>query len=98
VVHWERIIHQNVGSSDNEPVGKVIAIPDNEDTIVITSQGSRGEYKLPKSCVQGYNGAEVILTLPASKLEESYKVGRSEEYEAQHGKVLDDEEEKKKNP
>ena len=61
---WDRIIHKSIRTADNQPAGKVIAAPpSNEDTIIIiTSQGSRGEYKVPKSCVQGYNGAEVVLT------------------------------------
>ena len=61
---WDRIIHKNVRTADNQPAGKVIAAPpSNEDTIIIiTSQGSRGEYKVPKSCVHAYGGAEVILT------------------------------------
>ena len=39
------------------------------DSIVITSQGDRAEYKLPKSQVQGYNGTEVSLKVTRDELE-----------------------------
>ena len=51
VVNWESIVHKNVRSKDGEGAGNVDAIFG--DTIVITSQGDRAEYKLPKSQVQG---------------------------------------------
>jgi uncharacterized protein (TIGR02271 family) len=91
VVDWDRIIHKNVRGSDNEPIGKVIAVPDDRDTIILTSQGSRGEFEIPKSKVQGFNGAEVILELPASEIS-SYKVKRTEAHEAQEGKLIEEEE------
>ena len=57
VVNWESIVHKNVRSKDGQGAGNVDAIFG--DTLVITSQGDRAEYKLPKSQVEGYNGAEV---------------------------------------
>lgn len=59
VVDWDRIIHKNVRTADNQGFGKVIAVPDNEDTIVISSQSGKDQYKIPKSNVSGFNGAEV---------------------------------------
>jgi len=43
------------------------------DIVVITSQGDRAEYKLPKEQVEGYNGAEVLLKVTLAELEK-YKV------------------------
>jgi hypothetical protein len=58
VVDWESIIHKNVRSKDGQDAGNVDAIEGN--TVVITSEGDRKEYNLPKSQVAGYDGAEVI--------------------------------------
>src|SRR5579884_3106557 len=89
VVDWDRILHKNVRGSDNEAIGKVIAIPDDRDTIILTTEGSRGEYEIPKSKVQGFNGAEVILDLPAADIS-SYKVERTDAFEGQEGKLLEE--------
>src|SRR5579884_3246399 len=94
VLDWDRIIHKNVRASDNEPIGKVIAIPDDRDTIILTTEGSRGEFEIPKSKVQGFNGAEVILDLTASETLSSYKVERTDAFEAQEGKILEESSEK----
>jgi hypothetical protein len=68
VVNWDSIVHKNVRSKDGEGAGNVDAILG--DIIVITSQGERAEYKLPKSQVEGYNGAEVSLKVTLGELEE----------------------------
>jgi hypothetical protein len=68
VVNWDSIVHKNVRSKDGEGAGNVDAILG--DIIVITSQGDRAEYKLPKSQVEGYNGAEVSLKITLGELEE----------------------------
>jgi hypothetical protein len=78
ILDWDRILHKSVRTSDNEPIGKVIALPDDRDTIILMTEGSRGEYEIPKSKVQGFNGAEVILDLPASEAS-SYKIERTKE-------------------
>jgi len=60
VVNWDRIIHKNVRSKDYEDVGNVFAVLGDEVTIM----GSRSrEYKLPKSCIEGFNGSEVFLNI-----------------------------------
>ncbi len=71
VVNWETIVHKNVRSKDGEGAGNVDAILG--DTVVIMSQGDRAEYKLPKSQVEGYNGAEVLLKVTIGELQK-YKV------------------------
>jgi hypothetical protein len=40
-----------------------------EDTVVTTGEGDRKEYNLPKSQVEGYNGAEVSLKIIFGELE-----------------------------
>ena len=71
VIDWESTIHKNVRSKDGQDAGNVDAIE--EDTVVITSEGDRKEYNLPKSQVEGYDGAEVSLKIPFGELRK-YKV------------------------
>ena len=71
VVNWDSIVHKNVRSKDGQDAGNVDAIE--EDTVIITSEGDRKEYNLPKSQVEGYNGAEVFLKITFGELEQ-YKV------------------------
>ena len=49
-----------------EGVGNVVAVDD--DSVIISSQGARHLYKIPKSNVEGYNGAEVFLDISVSSL------------------------------
>jgi hypothetical protein len=71
VANWDSIIHKNVRSNDGQDAGNVDAIEGN--TVVITSEGDRKEYNLPKSQVAGYDGAEVSLKITFGELEK-YKV------------------------
>jgi hypothetical protein len=71
VLDWDRIVHKNVRSSDGQDAGNVDAI--NGDSIVIITEGARKEYKISKSNVEGYNGAEVFLKLTIGELE-NYRV------------------------
>jgi uncharacterized protein (TIGR02271 family) len=88
VVDWDRIVHKNVRASDNEPVGKIIALPDDRPTVIITSQGSHGEYEIPRSAVSGFNGAEVFLNIDKEQFE-SYKIERTEAHEALHSEIVE---------
>jgi hypothetical protein len=67
VINWDSIIHKNVRSKDGRDAGNVDAIEGN--TVVITSQGDRKEFKIPKSQIEGYNGSEVFLKLDFDDLE-----------------------------
>lgn len=71
VLDWESIIHKNVRSKDYDDAGNVDAV--NADSVIITSQGDRKEYSLPKSQIDGYNGAEVFLKISLHELER-YKI------------------------
>lgn len=79
IENWDRIIHKNVRTSDGEGYGKVIAIPDNEDVIII-SLGSSEQYRLDRANVSGFNGAEVMLDVTAAEMD-SYRIegGRTKE-------------------
>lgn len=71
VLDWESIIHKNVRSRDYDDAGNVDAV--NADSVIITSQGDRKEYSLPKSQIDGFNGTEVFLKIGLDELER-YKI------------------------
>jgi uncharacterized protein (TIGR02271 family) len=91
VVNWDRIIHKNVRTLDNQGMGKVIAVPNDEDTIIISSQSGGEQYKIPRSCVSGFNGAEVLLNETAYKISSSYKVDNAAAYEAKPSDIITEE-------
>lgn len=63
ILNWDRIIHKGVRSSDYEDMGNVIGI----DKESLTLMMGRHEFKVQKSAVQGFNGSEVFLNIPASE-------------------------------
>src|SRR5919112_1515408 len=87
VVNWDRIIHKNVRTLDNQGMGKVTAVPNDEDTIIISSQSGGEQYKIPRSFVSGFNGAEVLLNETAYKIA-SYKVDNASAYEAKPSDII----------
>lgn len=60
ILHWERVMHKNVRSADRVDVGAIISEDGDMFTIL---KGASTEYKLPKSAVEGFNGAEVFLNI-----------------------------------
>ncbi len=62
VLNWDNIVHRNVRTEDNEPIGTVVAVTGG--SLVVTSIGGRDEYYIPKSFVEKYDGAEVFLKFP----------------------------------
>ncbi len=91
VVNWDRIIHKNVRTLDNQGMGKVIAVPNDEDSIIISSQSGTEQYKIPKSFVSGFNGAEVLLNETAYKISFSYRVDNAGVYEAKPSDIITEE-------
>jgi hypothetical protein len=62
IVHWDRLIHKGVRSKDTQDMGNVIAIDEQN----ITTMQGRHEFKLPRSCVDEFNGSEVFLNISES--------------------------------
>src|SRR5918995_1001736 len=91
VVNWDRIIHKNVRTLDNQDMGKVIAVPNDEDTIIISSQSGGEQYKIPRSSVSGFNGAEVLLNETAYKISSSYRVDKASGYQAKPSDIITEE-------
>lgn len=93
VANWDRIIHKNVRTLDNQGMGKVIAVPNDEDTIIVSSQSGSEQYRIPRSVVSGFNGAEVLLNETAYKImsSSSYRVDNAGAYEAKPSNILTEE-------
>lgn len=70
VPNWEAIVHKNARTSDRGDAGNVIEIE--EDTITL-ERGPTAEYVIPKSMVEGYNGAEVSLAISWKELDQYKK-------------------------
>jgi hypothetical protein len=66
ILGWDRVVHKNVRTNDNAAVGNIVAVDNN--SIIITSQGARDEYRIPKSMVEAFNGAEVFLNIHSGQL------------------------------
>ena len=60
VLDWDKIVHKNVRTNDNQAVGSIVAV--DTDSIVITSQGARHEYSVPKSSVESYTELKYFST------------------------------------
>jgi hypothetical protein len=69
ILHWERVMHKNVRSSDRVDVGTIISEDGDMFTIL---KGASREYLVPKLAVDGYNGAEVFLKISYGDLQ-AYK-------------------------
>ncbi|MDQ6724494.1 MAG: hypothetical protein M3Z01_09595 [Thermoproteota archaeon] len=68
ILDWDSIIHKGVRTKDMQPVGNVTAVTD--DSIVITSEGARDEFNVPKEEVEAFNGAEVSLNATIDRFEQ----------------------------
>jgi hypothetical protein len=68
IVDWDSIIHKGVRTKDMQPVGNVTAVTDS--SIVITSEGARDEFNIPKEEVGAFNGAEVALNTTLDRFEQ----------------------------
>src|SRR5918997_2734107 len=83
ITDWDTIIGKNVKTVDYQDAGKVIAAVDNEDTIIISSEGphSTYNYKVPKHYVQGFNDPDLLLSIARAELAE-YEISDIQNYAA----------------
>jgi uncharacterized protein (TIGR02271 family) len=65
-------------------------VPNDEDTIIISSQSGGEQYKIPRSSVSGFNGAEVLLNETAYKIS-SYRVDKASVYQAKPSDIITEE-------
>jgi hypothetical protein len=64
IQNWDRLVLKGVRSSDNDDLGNIISI-DNDSLFLMTG---RHVFKIPKSFVEGFNGSEVLLNVPAASV------------------------------
>ena len=67
MANWESVIHKIVRSNEGNLIGNVDAV--DENSILVSSEGERTRYKIPKHIVQGFDGHEVSLYIQKTKLE-----------------------------
>jgi hypothetical protein len=67
VSNWESTIQKTVRSSEGNLIGNVDAI--DENSILVSTEGGRTRYKIPKHIVQGFDGHKVSLNVQKSELE-----------------------------
>jgi hypothetical protein len=63
ILNWDRLILKGVRSSDYEDMGNIIGIDKDSLTLMMGTH----EFKIQKSAVQGFNGSEISLNIPASE-------------------------------
>jgi len=67
VDNWESIIQKTVRSSEGNLIGNVDAV--DENSILVSTEGGRTRYKIPKHIVQGFDGHQVSLNVQKTELE-----------------------------
>jgi hypothetical protein len=67
VANWEAVIHKIVRSNEGNLIGNVDGV--DENSILVSSEGGRTRYKIPKHIVQGFDGHEMSLNIQRTKLE-----------------------------
>jgi uncharacterized protein (TIGR02271 family) len=81
-----RIIGKNVKTVDHQDVGKVVTALESEEAgaIIISSEGvhSNYNYRIPENIVQGFDGPDLMLSIPRTELAE-YEIHDIHSYAAQ---------------
>jgi uncharacterized protein (TIGR02271 family) len=84
ITDWDSVKGKNVKTVDYQHAGKVIAAVDNEEAIIISSEGPHTSYnyRVPKGCVQGLDGPDLLLSIARAELAD-YEISDIENYAAQ---------------
>jgi uncharacterized protein (TIGR02271 family) len=84
ITDWSSIMGKNVKTVDYQHAGKVIAAVDNEEAIIISSEGphSSYDYRVPKERVQGLDGPDLLLSIARAELAD-YEINDIQTYSAQ---------------
>jgi hypothetical protein len=75
IYDWEATLHKVVTSKRGDLVGNVEAIDDT--SVLVSTEGARTHYKIPKHMVEGYDGHFVSLKVEKDELEK-FKSDRGE--------------------
>src|SRR5215212_2617218 len=84
ITDWDSVKGKNVKTVDYQHAGKVIAAVDNEEAIIISSEGPHTSYnyRVPKGSVQGLDGPDLLLSIARAELAD-YEISDIENYAAQ---------------
>lgn len=84
ITDWDSVKGKNVKTVDYQHAGKVIAAVDKEEAIIISSEGPHTSYnyRVPKGCVQGLDGPDLLLSIARAELAD-YEISDIENYAAQ---------------
>jgi hypothetical protein len=84
ITDWGNISGKNVKTVDYQDAGKVIAAVENEDVVIISSEGphASSNYRVPKNRVQGFDGPDLLLSIARAELAD-YEISDIENYAAQ---------------
>ncbi|MDN5847824.1 MAG: hypothetical protein L0H53_16285, partial [Candidatus Nitrosocosmicus sp.] len=63
---WDSILKKGARTEDSIAVGIVTAV--NDKNVIITSDGAKDEFSLPKNEIQSFNGQEVVLNTAYDRL------------------------------
>jgi uncharacterized protein (TIGR02271 family) len=84
ILDLDRIIGKKVKTVDYQDVGKVVSTLENEDALIISSEGPHASYnyKVPKDRVQGFDGPDLMLSIFRTELAD-YEINDIQSYAAQ---------------
>src|SRR5215210_1920955 len=84
ITDWNNIIGKNVKTVDYQDAGKVIGAVDDEEAIIISSEGphSSYNYRVPKNRIQGSDGLDLLLSIARAELAD-YEISDIPNYAAQ---------------
>jgi uncharacterized protein (TIGR02271 family) len=84
IIDWDSISGKNVKTVDFQDAGKVVAAVENDDAIIISSEGphSSNNYRVPKRFIQGFDGPDLLLSIDTAELAK-YEINDIENYAAQ---------------
>jgi hypothetical protein len=63
---WDSIIHKGVRTKEMQAIGGVTAVT--PTSIIVTSDGARDEYSIPKDEVESFNGSELFIKPTVDRL------------------------------
>ena len=67
IYDWEATLHKLVTSSEGDLVGNVDAVDDTN--VLVSTEGARTHYRIPKHIVEGLDGHSVSLKVQKRELE-----------------------------
>jgi stress response protein YsnF len=96
ITDWNSIINKDVKTADYQNAGKVFSVPENEDVVILSYEGSSADYhyKIPRSYVQGFDGPFLLLSITRTEMA-NYEIRDIETYAAQLRSIKKEEEGKK---